>query len=252
MKYELFSEDVAKVIVKCLEDATGDRIKEDIILNRLRSTNSIPSRIWDYINSLVLDNLEKEDCVAILSKSGPWQMVIVYDKKTRNIITIMREKRFAQLKRQQSKRRKQHYIDALALVFNNDLLAEAEQLSLLEEPQADIEEMRNRVHQLLRDLGSNEDLVNNHVLFLFDTYGFDLASVRAIMVTPRLDIAQGSEINLSQYVTAKESVIADKVSSPKAPANNPNRGLKLGKKARERQEKNIHLKMDTQDKEKKK
>lgn len=47
------------------------------------------------------------------------------------------------------------------------------------------------------------------------------------MVTPSLDIAQGSEHDWSMYINADESIVVEKVSDPAAPENNPGRGLPL-------------------------
>ena len=51
------------------------------------------------------------------------------------------------------------------------------------------------------------------------------------MVTPSLDIAQGSEHDWSMYINADESIVVEKVSDPAAPENNPGRGLSLTAKA---------------------
>ena len=51
------------------------------------------------------------------------------------------------------------------------------------------------------------------------------------MVTPSLDIAQGSEQDWSPYIAVDESVIVEKVSDATAPENQPNRGLSLKAKA---------------------
>ncbi len=234
---EFLSDKLAKALVKCVEDAVGDEIKEDIIRSKIRVTNSIHSRTWDYIYTSVLNQLENEECVVVVSNSGPWEMAIIYDSTTGNVITLMREQRFRTLQRNQRKRSKLHYLDCFARALNEQLRAENEQLSLLEEQPSDLEKARQRVSQLLNDLAGKADVVNHHVLVLFDTYGYQLVSARAIMVTPNLDIAKGSEINLSRFITARESVIAETVSAVDSAANNPGRSLKLSKKALERKKK---------------
>ena len=50
-----------------------------------------------------------------------------------------------------------------------------------------------------------------------------------------LDIAQNSEQDWSQYITADESTVVEKVANPNAPENQPNRGLRLTAKAMARQ-----------------
>ena len=87
----------------------------------------------------------------------------------------------------------------------------------------------------MRDLGSNVDIVRHHVLVLFDTVGYRLTNIRAVMVTPSLDIAQNSEQDWSRYIAVDESAVVEKVANPSAPSNQPNRGLSLTAKAVARQ-----------------
>lgn len=243
---EFLSDKLAETIVKCLEDAVGDAMKEDIIRSKLRVTNSIPSRTWDYIYTTVLNYLEHEEYIVAMSNSGPWKMAIIYDSITGNVITLMREQRFRTLQRRQGKRNKLHYLDCFAQALNGELCAEQEQLSILEETPSNIENARQRVSQLLNDLSGKADVVNHHVLFLFDTYDFQLVSARAVMITPKLDIASSSEINLSKFISAQESVITEKVDTAESAANNPGRNLKLGKKALERKKKLGHTRNNSE------
>ena len=46
-----FSPELITKIVRCVEDAVGDDILADIRHHDLRTTNSVPSRIWDFLNS---------------------------------------------------------------------------------------------------------------------------------------------------------------------------------------------------------
>jgi hypothetical protein len=47
------SELIAK-IVRCVEDAVGDDIRADIRQHDLQTRNSIPSRIWDLLNTNII------------------------------------------------------------------------------------------------------------------------------------------------------------------------------------------------------
>lgn len=55
------SELIAK-IVRCVEDAVGDDIRADIRQHDLQTRNSIPSRIWDLLNTNIIKALDDEDC----------------------------------------------------------------------------------------------------------------------------------------------------------------------------------------------
>jgi hypothetical protein len=234
MKFNIITEDLAKIIVRCVEDATGDVIKEDLARSELVYQNSTPHRVWDHIFSLLTKNLDAMGYPIISTNSGPWKFPIIYDRESGNIITIMREKRFAVLRRQQQKRDKPHYVDMLTATLNKELLPQYPQMSLLEKPPRDFEEMKKRADAMLQDFGGKADQVRNHVLILFEARGFSLYSIRAIKVTPDLELAVDGEVNLSALISAKPSIITDKIAKPDAPANNPTRGLKLKKKAIER------------------
>ena len=241
MNLKDISDNIARGIVACIEDAVGDNIRADIISNRLTTTNSVPSRIWDYINRN-LKELGFDDCVVSDTNRGPWQMTVVYENKTHGVFTIMREKRFNQLKKAQDKRNKMHYVDMLAKQFNSNLTCTCQQTSLFAEHHFDDEErMSELVQQLLRDLVDDIDLVENHILVLFETIGYELMSVRAVMITPSLDVADNAELFWSQYIS-NNSVIVDKVSSVDSINNSPNKGLKLSAKATRRKKTNSRIK----------
>ena len=237
MNFSFISEDLAGIIVKCIEDATGDVIKEDLAHSELLYQNSTPHRIWDYIFSLLTKSLDAVGYPIISTNSGPWKFPIIYDGESGNIITIMREKRFAVLRRQQQKRDKPHYVDMLTATLNKELLPQYPQMSLLEKPPRDYEEMKKRVDAMLQDFGGKADQVRNHVLILFEARGFLLYSIRAIKVTPDLELAVDGEVNLSNLISAKPSIIMEKIEKPDSPVNNPTRGLKLKAKALERKSK---------------
>ena len=50
--------EIAQIIVSCVENAVGDDIRSDIRRNRLKTTNSVPARIWDLMNTNLIDSLE--------------------------------------------------------------------------------------------------------------------------------------------------------------------------------------------------
>ncbi len=229
-----FPVELVRKIVHCVEDSVGDDIREDIQRNELRTMNSVPSRIWDLLNTNLYQTLEAAECTIATAHRGPWEMIIIFEKTTRCIFTFMREKRFSELQRKQRSRIHMHYIDILTLQFNKDLLADRQQLSFLPHHFTDEENLAELVQGMLHDLGSDVSIVRHHVLVLFDTAGYQLTHIRAIKVTPNLDVAQGSEQDWSEYITVSESSIVEKVENPENPANNPNRGLKLKSKAAER------------------
>ena len=103
-------------MVQAVQSAVGDDIHEDIAVNRLPTKNSIPSRIWDFINRNLIESLQTQDCSVCRVSRGPWEMLVVLEKSTRFIVTFMREKRFSELVKSQNKRNKMHFLQ-----LNQDL-----------------------------------------------------------------------------------------------------------------------------------
>lgn len=225
------SPELIEKMVRCIADAVGDDIREDFQRSNLKTNNSFYSRIWDLLNTNLLNSLETVACDPIITNRGPWDMVVVYENTSRCIFTLMREKRFAELQRRQRDRKRMHYIDMVTRYFNSDLLADQEQMSLFPHEFSDEDRLTELVGSFLRDLSGGVDIVHRHVLVLFNTDGFQLTSVRAVMITPSLEIAKGCEEDWSKYISNEESLIVEKVENTTSPMNQPNRGLSLTAKA---------------------
>lgn len=178
------SELIAK-IVRCVEDAVGDDIRADIRQHDLQTRNSIPSRIWDLLNTNIIKTLDTEDCTIAKAHRGPWEMLIVFERSTQRILTFMREKRFTELRNRQHKRVHMHYIDMLAKQFNEDLLSDQQQLSFIPHTFSDEDRLAELVQTMLHDLEGDAEVVRHHVLVLFETVGYQLTHIRAVR-SPRL------------------------------------------------------------------
>ncbi len=245
LTYPRVPEEIAQTMVQCLQEATEDDIREDIRRSGIRTRISAPARIWDYINTGLLNRLEVRDCIVSTQKRGLWELVIVYERSTQCIFTFMREERFRQLQRDQKRGGHMHYLGIFGKVLNSDLQTRFPQTSFFPDSvneREDDEELRRKLNELLSDLGGEAAFVRHHVLVLFEASHFHLSGVRAVMVTPKLEVAQGSEEDWSKYITIAESVIVDQVEKPEAPANAPARGLHLSDKARLHKEKKLKTK----------
>lgn len=240
-----FSDELIFKIVDCIADSVGDDILADIQHNDLRTSNSVPSRIWDLLNTNIIKRLDTSECTIAKAHRGPWEMLVVFEKTSQCIFTFMREKRFAELQRQQHKRKHMHYVDMLTRQFNRDLLSTQQQMSMFPKTFSDEEKLGELVQAMLCDLRGEAEVVRNHILVLFDTSGYQLTHVRAVMVTPTLDIADGGEQDWSKYISINESAVVEKVVSSNSPENNPNRGLTLKAKAIDRQKNRPSLLRDT-------
>ena len=98
--YNHISEDLARKLVYCVEDAVGDGVREDIQRNDLQTKNSVPARIWDLMNTNIIKMLKTQDCTIAKAHRGPWEMLIIFEKTTQCIFTLMREKRFMEIRKQ--------------------------------------------------------------------------------------------------------------------------------------------------------
>ncbi len=245
-----FPSDLILKIVRCVEDAVGDDILADIQLNDLQTRNSVPARIWDLLNTNLLKALETENCTVVRAHRGPWQMLVIYEKTTHCIITFMREKRFADLCRLQKRRRRMHYVDMLAKYFNDDLQSDQQQISFYPHSFSDENRLAELVQDLLHELEGGSGVVHNHVLVLFETAGYQLSHIRAVMVTPSLEIAEGCEQNWTEFITAKESIVVSRTNDYEEPKNQPTHGLSLSQKAiaRKKNKPQIRKPQEEQDK----
>ncbi|MCQ4638566.1 DUF5986 family protein [Anaerovorax odorimutans] len=225
---------VVKEIVGIVNDSIGDRIKEDVRKQRLRTQNSTPTRIWDLLNTSLCEHFESDDCMSYITKRGPWQMVMLFEKKSGFLFTFMREKRFAQLA-QDSKRKNMHYLDMLTRHLNSDLQGSQNQMSLFEKRFNDQDQLQEAIDKLLKDLHKDDAIIQRHILVLFESSHYVLNSVRAVMIDSNLDIV--AEVDWSEHIVAEESTIVGYTSGTSV-MDSPTRGLKLTKKAAERKRTN--------------
>ena len=243
MSADLFiPSELASFLVSVIEDAVGDNIKEDILSNGLIDPNSAPSRIWDYINRDMVVLAGKHNCLCNITRRGPWTMVVLYDPASHYVITIMREKRFEELRRGKKNRKGAHYLDAFATCLNGDLLAPGKQQSFFDD-EDDTDEVLDEAAIIVRKMTaafSSGGRIDHHVLVLFSSEGYQLTSVRAVMVDSDLDIVCSE--NWSDNISARESVVADIVAPDNEAFANPNRGLELTAKATQRQSSRAKIK----------
>lgn len=85
------------------------------------TNNSTYSMIWDLINTNCKKNLGDDFvCTIVKKKRGIWEFLIIYDKKNKKLITVMRENRLRQIIKHPQKYKK-HYVAALSQFLNTGL-----------------------------------------------------------------------------------------------------------------------------------
>lgn len=235
---------VRDIIMQSISDAVGDLIKEDMKRNHLKTHNGNGGRIWDFLNTELCNEFNSPDCMAYLSQRGPWHMVLVYERESKLLFTIMREARFATIQKETYKRRRMHYLDMLTRHLNKDLLAPVGQISFIENEFDDQDNLHELIGRLLHDLTRDGAVIERHVLVLFESQNYQMTSIRAVMLDSNLDIV--AEDNWSNSITTDDSIIMDSVESHVDPSNDPNRGLRLTSKAAARQKnKNLITKKES-------
>lgn len=240
------SPQIRNCITQSVYDAVGDLIKEDVRRYRLRTRNGNAGRVWDFLNTSLCESLDSPDCMTYVVNRGPWEMVIVYEKKTKWIYTIMREARFASIRHNTPKRRRMHYLDMFTRHFNRDLLASIGQIHMFTKEFSDESELSELVGKMLYALRVDGAVIDRHVLVLFDSRNHQLTSIRAVMIDSNLDIV--AEENWTSSIPSTDSVIVETEDHMGNTAKDPNHGLRLTSKAAARKKEKLRIRKQEIDK----
>lgn len=236
----LTDEEIARKITECVSSATGNDSQEHN--RKIRTHNSSPSAVWDFINTALCKTFYNDKCQAYVVARGPWEMTVVYCKKNGCLYTIMREKRFTELQRTQARRNQSHYLDLLAGVINADLKEDNfNQISMLPETPSDQEAMKQQLLKLLHTLVDSLDELKRHVLVLFNAnYETGLTAIRAVTVNRTLTVID--QANWSGYIDLNNVAVVETVDEENSNYDKPDMGIKLTKKAELRKKKITELK----------
>lgn len=219
-------------IAKCLSNAVGDDIKDDIRYNRLdENNNSNSHRIWDIINRNLSDELnDAHNAVVAKTKRGSWIMVPVFETKTKTLMTLMREERFKQLKIANDENQN-HYVKALTDCLNEDLLPLEGELLLFDfsDSKKDSDQKKKIVENILIDLQVPLHEINQYAVILFASKNYELQSLRCCILNSSLDII--AQDDWSNYIKVSESIVVEQVNVEDEIVNHPHRGIGLKEKA---------------------
>ncbi|MDR3585275.1 MAG: DUF5986 family protein [Desulfosporosinus sp.] len=245
------SDEFINTIAKCLVDAVGDDIKEDVELHKLVTQNGTKGRIWDFLNRNICKSFSKSDIIANPTKRGAWELVPVFDRNTGTIYSLMREQRFSTLKKELPKRRIANYVDALVGSLNANLIAPHHQSSLFPSltKKFNSKKLQEIVQKILYDLGIPNNLVKRHALILFKSSNYELSTIRCCVVNSNLDIVE--EADWSNYIKTNESAVADKITDKTSAYVDPTAGLKFTQKAKDKMNQKTPAKDKSKEKKKK-
>lgn len=225
-----FSDGFIRNIVSSINSAVTDDIMQDTRqanMNR-NSMNSYPSRIWDLINRNICNAFKHTpEVVVAYTKRGPWNLVVIFDKTTGMLLTLMREERFYEVKRNPKSHK--HYVYELANMFNADLEIQQQSLLVSEE---NIEKIKKSVERICNDLLVSTDIIQHHAMVLFSARDELLHSVRCCMINCNFEECEN--IFWNEYIGVSESVIVEQTSNNEHKQNDPTMGLGFTPKARKK------------------
>lgn len=223
-----------KRIVRALQNGL-EKFEEYISNNKTITKIGHMGTKWDMINTECQKAMLKSEYDVVVCKRGIWQLLLIYDRNTNTLYTLMKEKRYEDLCKT-VKSNKVHYLEAITTV-NKDLLKEKhEQVTFFEEfNKLKMEKMETTLKQLLNNIDGQ---VKKHVLITFTDKNLELYSISALIVTPSLQILHKE--NWTEYIEPKYSLDSNNIDIN----NDENEEIKLGLKVQKEDIDNIRIKIN--------
>lgn len=223
-----------KRIVQALQNGL-EKFEEYISNNKTITKIGHMGTKWDMINTECQKAMLKSEYDVVVCKRGIWQLLLMYDRNTNTLYTLMKEKRYEDLCKT-VKGNKVHYLEAITTV-NKDLLKEKhEQVTFFEEfNKLKMEKMETTLKQLLNNIDGQ---VKKHVLITFTDKNLELYSISALIVTPSLQILHKE--NWTEYIEPKYSLDSNNIDIN----NYENEEIKLGLKVQKEDIDNIKIKIN--------
>lgn len=220
---------VVQKIYQCLFQAIGEDYQEAESHLELETHISQPFIIWDLINRNLIKSFSGSNVLYSTKKRGMWEVLLLYDKKSKMLLSFMKDTRFKDIQKS-SKRHKPQYIRAL-LLLNQSLQAEMKQQKLfyITEPECDNEQLKVLLDSLCANfMEPVVSKVKHHALIVFSSSYGQLTSLKAYILDSDLDVV--ADKDLLDVVKPIMSNEVDKVSKDDAKHKQP----KLTEKANRR------------------
>jgi len=206
--------DIDEGVLKAVAESISEGIGIDFIDTRKQlntyTTNSSPTLIWDLINSNLKKKLGQDYACLYVSKKkrGIWEFLLIVDKKSKKIITVMRENRLKQLTKHPFKNKK-HYAAALALLLNSGLRSRQTKLINMPINPDDNIYLQELSQDLCSEIEQSMLAESLYCILSFKTASGVITSYNANYLTKNLEIAK--EIPLNSYIPKKnyDSIVAD-------------------------------------------
>lgn len=178
--------ELPQIISEAITQASGEDIDDMYRGQGLKTHNSKSSLIWD----LIIRNITNSLPNSVLSSTatcGTWEILLLYCKGSRTLISLMRKARFNDLKNG-NRDDLPNYLKAL-LALNRELKANPDQLSL---PLYDPKNYEEDFYHNISILCSNFDFpvkteVQQHALVVFEVDQRILVSLDVYALTPSME-----------------------------------------------------------------
>ena len=169
-----------KRMIEAVQEGIGTSITEFKMENSLITYNCIHMLKWDYINTNITNNMDKNKYVIEKMDRGIFCPILIYDEENKNLYLTMRPKNLLNLKKDRNKRKTPHYLDAL-VTKNVNIKVEKEQQELFD---TDVEFDNEKIEKILLPISNLE--INNFIVCTFEEVNGELISFKAIILDKKL------------------------------------------------------------------
>jgi len=191
-----FFEGIDTNIKQQITNAIFDGVEINMVQDRnVRSFPAYPmewARMWAHIDANIIEYLKDTDCVFLSVKRRIWPFILIYDRSTRTLFTLLSKTRFLEVQKSWQGKT-YHYLDILVCGYNGDL--NGEQLTLdipdMGSEKYDPSELRAELQKLVAEY---IDEIDRNVLVCFDRQGDVVLSINAyLLASPNLSIVAQEE-----------------------------------------------------------
>lgn len=172
---------------ECIVDAILSGLEKShdyFTSNRTITKNGREGERWNYINEEVKNTLADKFEVS-LCKRRIWEIILIYDKETRSLYSLMKDKRLMELK-EEIKSNGMHYAKVLAEYINSRFQYEKkEQMTFIEESDSSYEEkLEENFREITKYISGD---IDKYTMITFTNKNEELTSISARIVSPILD-----------------------------------------------------------------
>ena len=172
---------------ECIVDAILNGLEKShdyFTANRTITSNGREGERWNYINEEVKNTLADKFEVS-LCKRRIWEIILIYDKETRSLYSLMKDKRLGEL-REEIKSNGMHYATVLATSINSHFQYEVQdQMTFIDESDSLYDEKLEENFKEITKYISGD--IDKYTMITFTNKNQELTSISARIVSSSLD-----------------------------------------------------------------